>query len=314
MMLGLVLLSLAAAPPALVEEPLVPGRPFVLRGHTDGVQLVAFSPDGARLVSLGRDRQLRLWDARTGEKLASLELPGQPSAVAFSADGTQLAVGSVELQVFLVDLAKAAVTQIVAHPDVVSEVAFSPDGASLAVAGASDTGYVYRLADPDKKVAFRGRSAGYAADGKTLLVANGAGTLATFDAATAKLRKTLSAKEEKARAAQSQDGKVIVSWSPVGGEVKVWSPAGKPLSTLAPPPAQSEEPGPRVRLTAVALSRDGGRVLAASTDGAVRLWAVVSKVVLATWPIANAPSVALSPDGAWVAVADGALVKLWKAP
>ena len=35
-----------------------------LKGHTDVVTSVAFSPDGHRLVSASRDRSLKLWDAR----------------------------------------------------------------------------------------------------------------------------------------------------------------------------------------------------------------------------------------------------------
>ncbi|KAJ7102047.1 WD40-repeat-containing domain protein, partial [Mycena epipterygia] len=37
------------------------GRP--LKGHTDWVQSVAFSPDGAQIVSGSADRTIRIWDA-----------------------------------------------------------------------------------------------------------------------------------------------------------------------------------------------------------------------------------------------------------
>ena len=57
---------------------------------------VAFSPDGARLLSGGSDHTLRLWDAETGAPV------GQPIwghdgwvwSVAFSPDGTRLLSGS----------------------------------------------------------------------------------------------------------------------------------------------------------------------------------------------------------------------------
>ena len=44
----------------------------VLRGHEGDALAVAFSPDGARIVSGSADGTVRVWDAASGEELLVL--------------------------------------------------------------------------------------------------------------------------------------------------------------------------------------------------------------------------------------------------
>lgn len=37
---------------------------LILKGHSDGVESVAFSADGQRLVSASMDGTVKMWDAR----------------------------------------------------------------------------------------------------------------------------------------------------------------------------------------------------------------------------------------------------------
>jgi WD40 repeat protein len=62
-----------------------------LRGHTEPVVALTFSPDGSRLVTAGRDQTLQLWDGATGREILTLLGPGESvDRLAFSDDGTRL--------------------------------------------------------------------------------------------------------------------------------------------------------------------------------------------------------------------------------
>jgi WD40 repeat protein len=86
-----------------------------LRGHTDAVFSLAFSPDGRRLVSGGNRRgqesdtgtapgETRVWDVATGEQVFELSGRfGDATAVALSPCGRFLATGGREGIVTLLD-------------------------------------------------------------------------------------------------------------------------------------------------------------------------------------------------------------------
>lgn len=82
-----------------------PATPRHFRGHTDQIQCLDFSPDGATIASSAHDGTLRLWDAASGAEVRAFHPKVGPlHHVAFAPDGLTLAFSSEKGHVGLLDL------------------------------------------------------------------------------------------------------------------------------------------------------------------------------------------------------------------
>jgi len=290
------------------------GELRTLHGHAGDVHCVVFSPDGRRLATASHDGTAKIWDAATGQELASFLKGHQEEldAVAFSPDGKTLATAGDDRKVRLWDTASGQERAVlVGHAGDVNTVAFSPDGKMLA-SGSSDR--IVRLwnASTGKESALLAGHKGaiealaFSPDGKLLATASGDHTAMLWDLATRQPRTNLRGHEEVLRSVTfAHDGRTLATGSE-DRTVMLWdTKSGQTKATLR---------GHGEVVRCVEFSADDRTLAVAVKDGSVWIWEVATGRVqnIIRGHTARIWSVSNSPDGKTLATASGDhTVKLW---
>ncbi|KAF9173746.1 hypothetical protein BGX20_002201 [Mortierella sp. AD010] len=289
-----------------------------LKGHSDTVSYIAFSPNGNRIVSGSDDRTLRLWDVETGECIYELKgYTGIIFGVAFSPKGDLFASGSSDLAVKLWNVETGeCVHDFRGHTKTINCVLYSPKGDHVASGGQDKTVRLWNV-DAGNCVytlqhEYRIITLAYSPKGDRIASASGDKTVKLWNVDTADCIRTF----------QGHSNNITcIAYSPKGGHiasggadntVRLWDvESGVCIQALQ---------GHDNDVVSLSYSPSGHQVASGSWDKTVRLWDVKTDDGIrslkghsdAVGHDGFVSAVTYSPKGDWIA--SGSMdktVKLW---
>ena len=285
-----------------------------LKGHSDPVQSVAFSPDGKTLASGSADETIKLWRVRDGRLLKTLTgHSDEVESVAFSPNGQILASDSRDNTIRLWQVRDGQLLRTLHGPtNWVSNVVFSPDGQIL-VSGIYKEGIQFwRVSNGRRFQRFKEQesihSVALSPDGQILAGGIFLGPIKLWQLKDGKHLKTLSGDSQEWMA-------VWISFSPDGqllacgnndNTIELWRVSdGQLVKTFK---------GHTDMVLSVAFSPSGQLIASGGRDETIRLWQVDGGKLLKTisYHPYDVNSVAFSPDGKLLASGNNdGTVKLW---
>ena len=307
---------LAAALALTFSAPARAADPVVIRGHKDRINVVAFTPDNKTVATGSTDKTVRVWDAKTGKELLSLEAhTGAVTGLAFSFDGKKLVTGGYgprqkgtevftgEVKVW--DVSSGKLLQTMEKTNLAVEaVAFDPNGRQVA-ANSGKLVHIWDIMTGTRKVTFEGhadpvRGIGFDAQGARLVTAGEDGTVRVWHPDTGKLINTLKGHQGLVLATAVAPNGVRAVTGGQDHSVRIWNiETGKEEAKL------TKHGGP---VSGVAMNPDGKNFASASgLDGTVRVWETETGKELRILRLPKESKgprrVAYAPDGKRLAVA-----------
>jgi len=256
-----------------VGESPVPGLTLrrILRGHTNRLKRIAWSPDGRFLASGSYDRTIRIWDVARGECKAVLEgHEDDVNCVAWSPDGRFLASGSDDRTIRIWDVAHGECKAVLeGHEDNVNSVAWSPDGHKLASGSSDKTICIWDSLNGNELHTFKDhtdyvRDVAWSLNGKRLASSDDNGNILIWDEESEFVLKRLEGHANWVNSlAWTLDGRRLASGSN-DNTVRIWNvETGKKLYALE---------GHTNQVWSVSFLAGGQLLASKSWDSTIRLW------------------------------------------
>jgi WD40 repeat protein/tRNA A-37 threonylcarbamoyl transferase component Bud32 len=286
---------------------------YKLTGHQLEVLDLAFAPDSTTLASASDDKDLRLWEAVTGQSLGKLGSHDDTVySVAYSPDGKTVASASRDTTARLWQASSGSIrARLTGHTRDVWCVAYSPNGRWVATGSGDRTARLWQASNGSavRQLAGHSRivySVAFSPDSTILATGSRDNTIRLWQVSNDAHLGTLTGHGESVRSvAFSPDGRLLASASG-DGTIKLWQMSNRQvLRTLI---------GHNESVLGVAFSPDGSLLASASSDRTVRLWRVSDgdQLKKLTGHNGRVTAVAFSPNGRLLASSsDDRTVRVW---
>lgn len=289
------------------------GERLLIDAHSGAAECVRILGDGTRLITCGGDAAVRVWDLFTGQPIKQLD--GHSEMVRcvalFANDSRLILSASRDSTVRLWDVETGSeVRRFEGHTQQVWWVDAAPDGKRMLSCGQDKTIRLW-----DVKTGFEIRQllghtdqvtgVAFLPNGKRAVSCSMDRTVRLWDVQTGAELKTISVPDRAMRMALSPDGRRALVGIRTG--VQVWDVETNQMTVF-------DASIDRGMIEQGRFSPDGRWLLAAGTDGSVRLWSVSSSKELAVIKGMKGKvlEVFWSPDGQsfWTAGEDGT-ARVW---
>lgn len=284
---------------------------------TDKINWAAYSPDGSKVVTAGRDGITRVWDAGTAGLLKELRIQSDFEKKSvnhsiFSPDGQLILTGGADGIPRIWDLQSGAVVRKFEGLETyINTVAYSPDGKLIGAASGDGTGRVWDAHTRAQLGPLSGHQGSvlyisFSADSSKILTTGMDGTARVWDAGTRKELLKISGHSLQVNSAEfSPDGKLILT-SGLDGTARIWDSktGGEVLQLL----------GHETAVNSAIFSADGRLVFTASGDHTARSWSldVPQTITALHGHVGVVYNSAFSPDGQRIATAgEDKTVRVW---
>ena len=329
-------------PPA-DQEPIHVVPRASLKGHTDCVRCVVFSPDGRTLASCGSDTTIRVWDmpipVREGVGIVAGGSVRPPMttprerwliqahrsvvwSIAFSPDGQTLVSGGEDKMLCFHDLSglHPVLKRSDKQTDAVIAVAFSPDGSTLAsVCNTEDA--IIHIWDAQlgtERLRLRGHTRAvyglaFSKSGKWLASGSFDKTVRLWDVESGEEQAVFKGHDASVRCVAFSPDRRLLASAGMDQRIRLWSVNTQPAETVTLPNGAN--------ITTAVWSVDGRTLVAGGRDGVVRVWRVAAngsrnsldEVARLTGHLGPILSVALTNDAQTIITSgQDETVRVWK--